>query len=156
MLKSPYRLVALTVAGILLSGAGFVCGNLHSVYLSLPLLATCFACVVIGVLGTCWASYALREGVQNERWSERILAPFRRVTDHVLWKIGMAGLIVAMFAALTQDRHHRTWFWLVFILLQAQTQINSAFARPRKAAGSGNRPDWSQMPPLQSEHWGER
>lgn len=156
MLETPYRLTAFTVAAILLSGAGFVCGNLRSVYSSLPLLAACFAGVVIGVLGMYWAAYILREGVRNERWSERTLAPFRRITDHVLWKIGMVGLVVAMLAALTQDRHHRSWFWPVFFILQTQTQINTAFARPRKAAGSGTRPDWSQIPPLQSEYWGER
>ena len=103
-----------------------------------------------------WTSYVLREDVRNDRWSDETLAPFRRVQGHVIWKIGMGVLVVAMLATLIQDRHHRTWFWTVFFLLQTQTQITNAFARPRKPPGDATRLDWSQISPLRSEHWGER
>ena len=157
MLDSPNRLTALTIAAILLACAGFIAGNVPPVHGSLPLLALCFLCVVIGYLGMLWASYTLRQDVRNERWPEDILAPFRRVTDHPLWKIGMGLLFVAMCVVVAlQDRHHRTWFWAVFFLLQAQTQISNAFARPRTPRGSGARIDWSKVAPLRSEHWGER
>ena len=156
MLDTPHRLTAFTIAGSLLSVAGLVCGNLHSVRASLPLLLTCFAGVVIGLLGMYWTSYVLREDVQNERWSEETLVPFRRVVNHVLWKMAMGFLVLAMLAALTQDRHHRTWFWVVLFLLQTQTQIANAFARVRRPPSAGAPSDWAEVQPLRSEHWGQQ
>ena len=155
MLDTPHRLTVLTIAGSLLSVAGFLCGSLRSVYASLPLLITCFAGVVIGLVGMYWASYVLREDVRNERWSDETLAPFRRVVDHFLWKVAMAFLVVAMFATLTQDRHHHTWFWAVFFLLQTQTKIANAFVRLRKPPAADTRPDWAKVRPLRSAHWGQ-
>ena len=156
MHASPYRLTALTLAGSLLSVAGLVCGSLPFVHASLPWLMLGLAGAVTGALGMYWASYLLREDVRNERWPEETLAPFRRMTDHVLWKVGMGLLFVGMLATLLQDRHHRQWFWAFFILLQMQTKVSNAFARPRKAGSAGTRLDFSQVPPLRSEHWGQR
>ncbi len=156
MLDSPYRLTALTIAGSLLATAGFFAASFHPIYSSLPLLLLCFALVVTSLLGMFWAANTLRNDVQNERWPEATLAPFRRVTGHVLWKIAMGLLLLAMFAALTQDHHHRTWFWAVFVLLQTQTQIGTAFARLRKPTPPGPLLDWSKVSPLRSRHWGER
>ena len=133
--------------------AGLICGSLRSVYASLPLLITCLVIAVIGASVMYWASYLLRAQVQSERWPEMTLFPFRRVVEHVFWKVGMGVLLVAMMASLLQVHHHRPWFWTVFLLLQTQTQISAAFARPRKPLGMGSRPDWSQIKPLYSEHW---
>ena len=156
MLDSPYRLTALTIVCSLLATAGFIAASLHSTYCSLLLLLLCFALVVISLLGMFWAANTLRNDVRNERWPEATLAPFRRVVDHVLWKVAMGLLLLGMFAALAQDRHHRTWFWAVFVLLQTQTQIGTAFPRLRKPTGPGLLLDWSRVSPLRSEHWGER
>ena len=156
MRDSPFRLTALIVGCSLLMVTGFLAADLRPVYTNLPLLSACFALMVIGLIGMFWLSSRLRDEVRNERWSEETLAPFREVTGHVLWKVGMALLVVAMLAALTQDGHHRTWFWVVLFLLQTQTQITNAFARPRLPLRTGPRIDWSQASPLRSEHWGER
>ncbi len=156
MPDSPYRLTALTIVAGVLGMAGLMGGDLHSVSASLPLLALSLLCAVGGMGGMYWASYMLREDVRNERWPEESLAPFRQITTHVLWNLGMGVLVVAMLTALTQDRHHRIWFWATLFLLQMQTQITNAFARPRTPRGSGARLDWSQATPLRSERWGER
>ncbi len=150
---SPYRLTSLIVAGSLLSVAGLICGSLRSVYASLPLLIICFATAVIGAAVMYWASYLLRAQVQSERWPEMTLVPFRRVVEHVFWKIGMGALLMAMLTSLIQVQRHRPWFWIVFLLLQTQTQISAAFAHPRKPLDMSSRPDWSQIKPLYSEHW---
>jgi hypothetical protein len=68
----------------------------------------------------------------------------------------MGLLLVAMMVALIKGRHRHAYFWAVFFLLQAQSQIGSAFARTRKLLGTGARLDWSKVSPLRSEHWGER
>ena len=156
MLDSPSRLTVLTIVGSLLATAGFIAAGIHFIYNSLPLLLLCFAVVVTSFLGMFWAANTLRDDVQNERWPEATLAPFRRVIDHVLWKIAMGLLLLAMFATLTQDHHHRAWFWAVFVLLQTQTQIGSAFARLRKVTRPGPLLDWSEVSPLRSKPWGER
>ena len=153
MSDSPYRLTSLIVAGSFLSVAGLICGGLPSVDGSLPLVVTCFATVVIGAVVMYWASHLLRAQVQSERWPEMTLAPFRQVVRHVFWKIGMGVLLMAMMASLIQIHHQRTWFWAIFLLLQTQTQITAAFARPRKPPGMSSRPDWSQIKPLYSEQW---
>jgi len=152
--ESPCRLTSLIVAGSFLSVAGLICGSLRSVYASLSLLIISFATVVIGAVVMYWASYLLRAQVQSERWPEMTLVPFRRAVEHVFWKIGMGVLLLAMMASLIQVHHHREWFWAVFLLLQTQTQISAAFARPRKPPGTSSRPDWSRIKSLHSEQWG--
>ena len=155
MLDSPYRLTALIFAGSLLACAGFLGSSFHPIHTSLPLLLLTFALVVVGLLIMFWAANTLRDDNANERWPEATLAPFRAVTTHVLWNITMGLLVLAMFAALTQDRHHRSWFWAIFVLLQTQTQLTTAFARPRKPTRPSPLLDWSKVAPLQSEHWGK-
>ncbi len=141
----------------LLSVACFLGINLHATRAHLFLMIPCCLCVVLGYLGMLWTSSRLRDNVRNQRWPLETLAPFQRVIDHVLWKIGVALLLVAMFASLVaQGRHHQSWFWAVFFLLQAQTQMTNAFARPRTPPGTGAHIDWSKVLPLHSEHWGER
>ena len=154
MFDSPWRLTSLIVAGSFVSVAGLIGGSLRSVYASLSLLVMCFATVVIGAVVMYWASYLLRVQVQSQRWPEMTLVPFRRVVEHVFWKVGMGVLLVAMMASLIQAHHHREWFWTVFLLLQTQTQISAAFARPRKPLGTSSRPNWSQIEPLHSDQWG--
>ena len=157
MRDSPFRLTALIVGASLLVVIGFLAADLRAVYARLFLLSAFFVLVVVGVGGMFWLAHRLRNDVLNGRWSEETLAPFREVTGHILWNVGLVLLIVAMFAALTQDRHHRTWFWVILFLLQTQTQLTAAFARPRtRPTGPGPRLDWRQVSPLRSEHWGER
>lgn len=156
MLDSPYRLTALTIAGCLLGTAGLLGSSVHSIYNSLPRLMACVVFVVIGMLGMYWASYTLRECVQNERWPPESITPFRRAVDHPIWKCVMVLLVFAMLLILIQAEHHRGYFWCVFFLLQTQTQIGSAFVRPRRTGDAHAGIDWSKMAPLTSDHWGER
>ena len=156
MLNSPYRLTALMIACCLLSVAGFLGGNVHTVHTRLPMMIPCFLCAVVGYLGMLWTTSVLTDAIQNERWPAETLTPFRLVIDHVLWKIGMGLLLVAMLAALILDRHRHGWFWAVFFLIQAQTQFTSVFARRCKQHCAGPYLDWTQVSPLRSEHWGER
>ncbi len=111
-------------------------------------------CGLAGYLGMLCASYNPRHDVRHERWPEDTFSPFSLVTAHVLWKIGMGVPCVAMLATLVEDRRHRTRFWPVFILLQPQTQIGSAFVRSRTLRGT--RLDWTKIPALRSDRWGER
>ena len=64
----------------------------------------------------------------------------------------MGLLLVAMLVALIKEWHRHAYFWAVFFFLQAQSQIDSAFARPRKLRGTGAPLDWSKVSPLTSEH----
>ncbi len=156
MLNSPFRFTALTVACSAVMVVGFLAGELRPVYSSLPLLSACLLCVVAGVLGILWTSYMLREDVRNERWSDEVLAPFRAVTTHVLWNIGMGLLVVAMLFAWGHNRHHSPLQWILLFLLQTQAQLTTAFAKPRRPAGPSHTIEWKKFSPLRSEHWGER
>lgn len=156
MLDSPYRLTASTVAAGLLAGAGFIAGNRLSPHTPLLILVALLVLIAIGMTGLFWGAHTLREAIRNERWPEHTLAPFRRVIDHPLWKWAMGLLMVAMLVALIKDRHQRTYFWGVFCLLQTQTQITTALARPRKPHLPGAHLDWSKVAPLHSDHWGTR
>lgn len=141
----------------LLSVACFLGMNLHATRAHLFLQIPCSASVVVGYLGMLWTGSTLRNNVQSDRWPAETLAPFQRVLNHVLWKIGVGLLFLGLVAALmVQGRHHTPWFWAVFFLLQAQTQMTNAFARPRTPPGTGAHIDWSKVLPLHSEHWGER
>ncbi len=141
----------------LLSTAGILASNRYAVHSQLSVLAACFACVVVGYLSMLWTASTLRNNIQNERWPVETLAPFRQVIDHVLWRFAMAVLLVAMLATLIfQDRHHHSWYWATFFLLQAQTQFTYAFGRPREPSATGHLLDWSKVSPLRSDHWGER
>jgi hypothetical protein len=51
----------------------------------------------------------------------------------------MGLLLVAMMVALIKGWRRHAYFWAVFFLLQAQSQIGSAFARTRKLLGTGAR-----------------
>ena len=158
MLRSPVRLTALMVLCSLLAATGFlVLSSSPAVHTHPFLLAACFACVLLGYLGMLWTGSTLRNNVQSDRWPAETLAPFQRVLNHVLWKIGVGLLFLGLVAALmVQGRHHTSWFWAVFVLLQAQTQITNAFTDPRTPPGTGAYTDWSAAAPLHSEHWGER
>ena len=103
-----------------------------------------------------WASYTLRKAIRNDRWPEDALTPIRRVIHHPGWVASMGLLLVAMVWFLAGDRHHRAYFWIIFLLLQTQTQIASAFApSPVSRLPAAGR-DWSSIAPLNSTHWGER
>ncbi len=156
MPDSPYRLTALAIAGGFVASAGLLGQNVYPLHRGTSLPIAFLLLVVVSLSGMYWAAYMLREDVANERWSAETLAPLRRLVDHPIWRGAMALLFIAMIAALVVTRHNRTWFWGVFCLLQTQTQIGSAIARPRPHTGPGTRLDWSQAAPLRSEHWGER
>ncbi len=156
MLNSPFRFTVVTVACSAVIVAGFLASELRPVYSSLPLLSVCFLSVVAGVIGMYWTSFTLREDVRNDRWSDEVLAPFRTLTTHVLWYLGMAVLVIAMLFTWVHRRHHSPFLWVFLFLLQTQSQLTSAFAKPRKPSGSGHRIEWNKFSPLQSEHWGER
>lgn len=154
VLDSPYKFTSLIAAGGILSAAGFFGASLHP--WTLPTLVICVAAILIGTVGLYWAASSLGKGVRNERWPEEALTPFRRAIDHPAWKVIMGLLLVAMLVALANARPHRVYFWCVFVLLQAQTQIGSAFARPTKLEQPGTLIHRSEVPHLDSEHWGER
>ena len=157
MLNSPFRLTALMLTCSLVAVACFLSIGISAVRTHPLLMIPCIMGVVVAFLGMLWSSSLLRNNVRNERWPAETLAPFHRVIDHVLWKIGLGLLFVALIAALMlQGRHHTPWFWAVFFLLQAQTQMTNAFARPRTPPATGALLDWSKLSPLHSDHWGER
>ena len=154
MLTSPARLIALIVAATLVATTGFIAAGLHPIYTSLPLLLLCFTLVVTSLMTMFWAANSLRDDVGNERWPEATIAPFRRVTTHILWNTATGLLLLAMLAALILNHRHLTWFWPIFVLLQTQTQLTTAFARPYKPTRGGLGVDWSTSAPIHSERWG--
>lgn len=151
---TPLRLAGWTALGSVVSVIGFA--SVRAFRESLPALLACAALALGGLVLVYYPTYQLRRGVENDRWSEEELGPLRRATEHPAWFAATFLLVIAMLASLVVVNSHRPFFWGVFVLLQPLSQLSSAVRRPPKAAGHAARLDWSKVPPLQSDHWGER
>lgn len=153
---SPIALVLLTCVGWALCGLGFIgLGNHRGTHALGPILVQ-LGLLLVGIFCLYWSPYTLREGVRNERWPSAAVDPFRRVVEHPAWRWLVAVLGVAMVIILIVKWRHDLYYWETFFLFQTVVQIGGAFTRPRQKSGTGARIDWASIPPLHSDHWGER
>ena len=156
MLNSPLRLTAVIVVGCLLAASGFLGISSHHVPHSLPLRSACLVAIIIGMVGLYWGSSTLRNDVQNERWTTETIEPFRAVTQHLAWRLVMLLLVTLMFLSLLSRSNQHQYFWIVFLVLQMQTQLGNAFNQPLPQLDPGTRIAWLEGAPLHSDHWGQR
>lgn len=157
MLDSPMRLVAVIIAGALVGSIAFLPMNKVSAHPAAPVVALFLALIPLSMGSMIWAGSKLRDGVQNERWPESAIQPLRAVVSSAAWKAGLVLLLACLAAATVFERraHDYPYFWSIFCLQQACTQLSYAARRPVKPSASGNRLDLSETLPLHSEHWGE-
>lgn len=155
MFDAPVPLAAWTVLGAFLATSSFLWGTTHRVGQSHPLLLVCAALVLLGLVALYWGANRLRNGVGSEHWPAETVEPLRNVVRHPAWTVGTIVLLILLVLALVWRSHHNAYFWGVFFLLQAQTQLSNALNRPRTRQGPEGFLDWSKVAPLQSDHWGE-
>lgn len=156
LLDSPIALVLLTCSGWALCSLSFVGLGRHRGSHALGTVLVELGLMLAGTFCLYWSPYTLRDGVRNDRWPDAAVDPLRQVVDHVAWRWLIAALVVTMLIVMIVKWRQSLYFWEVFFLLQAVTQLSSAFARPRQKPGSWARVDWTKIPPLHSDHWGER
>jgi hypothetical protein len=151
---SPAQLTALSLLGALIAVGIFVLpvrGHLN------PARIAALVAVLLPSLGLpVWAIRRLKNGIQNEDWTEAQLAPLRRVAlaPWVMW-LAFACLAV-FFVCIISDHDRRQIGWSAYLLSMDLIQLRQALRKPVTKASSAPRIDWRTRPPLHSDHWGQR
>jgi len=153
---TPLGLIFLTGVGCVVSSLSFYAMDRHWGSRSIDTIVLQFAVLMAGIALLFWAPSQLREGVLNEQWPAAMVDPLRRVAQHPACRALIGFLFVAMLVALGIDVHHSLYFWEIFYVQQAIMHLSNAFAPPRRKPGPRTTLDWTKVPPLHSEHWGER
>jgi len=157
---SARQYVGLALLGSLLLACSFVAdlpidhwfpaaSRLTSVLVMLPFFA-------IGTPLMLIAESRFRDGIQNGIWSEAEIVRLRAVlTSPFLTVICIAMLIAGIIVVFVAHHHYRGISWVLLIMGQSFTRLQMAF-RPPTPKNPRSLLSWSNLSPIQSEHWGER
>ena len=153
--NSPARLILLAFVGCVITSILFLAPkawaaqNTHRVAAFL----VGFGIFAAGALLALKSTTDLRNGVENERWPESQIEPFRRHFQSPLYTALSIALLIAYTLLVLVSRRFRGEGWACFLFLQTLSQIRSAFRRPRVKIPPVQ---WNNFSPIHSDHWGER
>ena len=113
---------------------------------------TTFTLMVGGYALAIIAGSDIQNGIAAQRWPDSEISRLRKLLNspiaNALTIAFLVGLVVALFG-----QRYRPIFWSFFALNQTLLHLrNSTREPPTKTPG----PTWTNLAPLQSQHWGER
>jgi hypothetical protein len=155
--RSPRALAALALTGGLMAGSVFLVTlpDRTPVWLEIVFFILLFGG---GVYLLLTSSMELTNGIENQRWSEMQIAPFRsRAASWVVRLLGLTTLV--LFSVALLGPRHNVWhemMWPVFLVWQFASQIMMTLRRPAKASSGALLFTPTIAAPLTSEHWGNR
>jgi hypothetical protein len=152
---SPAKFVLLAVVGCLITSILFLAPgprdpyDIHrvaAVLIGLGIFAT-------GAFLALKSTTDLRNGVENERWPESQIEPFRRHFESPVYTAVSIALLIAYALLAIGSKRFRAEGWACFLFLQTISQLRIAFRRPRPTTPSIQ---WRNSAPIHSDHWGQR
>ncbi len=123
--------------------------DLHRVTLFSIAFAVFAAAAVLSLMSTS----KLRRGVQNQRWPESQVEPFRGHFESRACQAASIVLLIAFALLAIPFKQFRAEGWACFVLLQTISQLRIALRRPPVPAPTPEPPIFA---PIQSDHWGGR
>ena len=100
------------------------------------------------------AEQRLKQGMENDSWSDIELGPVRGLLLSPFWKLGAGAVIVIGMLSLAVQGHHIGFFPLLLLPDQVVMRLSQLVMRPKPRSEAW----WtmaSNFKPIQSEHWGE-
>jgi hypothetical protein len=153
---SPAKFVLLAVVGCLIASILFLAPEPRDAYDTHRVAAFLigFGIFAAGAFLALKSTTNLRNGVENQRWPDSQIEPFRRHFESPAY----TALSIALFIAfvLFEFLFRRSLGgegWACFLFLQTLSQIRIALKRPREKISPVQ---WNNFSPIHSDHWGER
>jgi archaellum biogenesis protein FlaJ (TadC family) len=98
----------------------------------------------------------LESGIANRRWPESQVEKLRSILNSRAITIVLFMLLIAcVVMVFLPQRSFRRVTWAFMLPVQSLSLLRLACKEP-KPQGPFERLDWKSIPPLQSQHWGER
>jgi hypothetical protein len=152
---SPLQLASLAFGSSLISSTLFILPIAPGSYLRFEWIALGIAFLAAGIYLVFKAKTELESGIANQRWPEAQVERLRSIVNSPTVTIVFVAFMLAYVSMVFQHNSFRHIAWGFYWPAQAITQLRFACKEP-KPQGPFERLDWKTIPPLQSEHWGER
>jgi hypothetical protein len=166
---SPNQLALTATLGYLIVAACFIGPaprSLHAHQYVVTVLFVGVATLLLAIISAIWAETRLKNGIQNNRWSEDQLTLLRRFTEikGFGYLSGLSLLLCIVYAVYRScnqsiDRHIGLTppFWAGWVLAMYASRLRNLFVvRLRTSTYYRHRPIIaSEFKPIQSNHWGQ-
>jgi Ca2+/H+ antiporter len=160
---SAAQTAGLCLLGGLLAALGFLLGipkhptrffHSHGAPATLWAL-TLMATVALGIGLSLFANSSLGNGIAAARWSDQEIASLRSRLNsrpsNVLY-VALVALMVVFLVLSIRSSHLYPVYWALFILTQTVIWLRNTLRR--QASRPTHESNWSNIAPLQSDHWG--
>lgn len=153
---SPAKFIVLAFVGCLVTSILFLAPGPRDAYDTHRVAAILigFGLFAAGAVLALKSTTDLRNAVENQRWSDSQIEPFRRHFESPIYNVLSIALLIAYALLAIGFKRFRGEGWICFLFLQTLSQIRIAFRRPRPSATPP--PDWRNFAPIRSDHWGQR
>jgi hypothetical protein len=151
----PWQVALLSLLGTTLASVIFMFPKAPPHWPLWLRLVTGLALLAIGFTIYLKSLGALRDGVQNHRWTEQQLQSLRLVLESPYCKALNIALLVAYAVFVYFIPHLKGVGWLCFLFTMNLSQLIVGVRRPRPEP-SNSLLGWRDLSPIQSDHWGQR
>jgi len=149
---SAKQTAAIIPIGGLISAAGlFSILFIRRPHSIVALIAT-FGFLIAGFLISWRANESLQAGIRQDRWPPAEVEQLRTFAKSRTLTVVHLALAFGVFANLSS--HLRPWGWSCFVLAQAIFIFRNGFRE--QSMPSTYQPPWTNITPLNSDHWGQR
>lgn len=159
---SALQMAVLSALGGLLLASGFLLtiplhrqlGNAGWVRRALLI----FVPLLSGAVLTFVAEASLRRGLKDGRWPSADILSLRGLLESAVVKaVSCTFLLVSIGGFLLAPHRYKAVGWALLIVLQTLLRLQTlVHPRPQASGQSHGKLDWRSIPPIRSEHWGQR